>query len=538
MTGYALVACWVALAQSSVELEAPRRPVPQYGIYELTVRCSGVAGNPFTDVDIEAEFKRPGAAAVRVQGFCDDPQGRLYRVRFCPDRANTRYEYRVVVRGAVSGTFSGQFRTSGAVAMRPVIVHPDHPKHFAYAGTKRPFYHMGWTAYHLLDPTNELPQIEALLDYCTKYGFNKIRFLLTGYPRDHDVRPHGSPAPLRGDPWRLPNYGAAPGEVNALPAWMGQPHQYDFTRFNVAYWRKVDRVVYAMQRRGIVATCILTIEKQGLPQEYGALTDAEKLLYRYAVARLAAYSNVWWDLGNEHNEYRDRRWARTMGKLVKAWDPYDRLVSAHAYDEWLYDNEPWADWIITQHYGDWQALNRRVLRYAEIPKPYVNEEYGYEGNRAKPGHLQNVELVRRSHWAIALAGGYATYGDWTRGAPFYAGHIGAGQAPAQLKWLRETLEKLPYVEMTPANKLIEGAGLCLAKQTEVYLVYLPEGGSVVLRTGVLETAARWAVTWLDPRTGREKARSASGERLVLRAPDARDWVVIVRRHGLRRTADR
>jgi len=412
--------------------------------------------------------------------------------------------------------------------MPPVVVDPRRPKHFVLAGTERPFFHMGLTAYHLLDPTNDDRQIEQLFDYCTAHGFNKVRFLLTGYPRDTDRRPRGSRVPSSGNPWKQINYGALPGEVNPLPAWLGKPHRYDFTRFNVLYWQKVDRAVAAMRRRGIVATCIFTIEKQKLPKEYGALTDDEKRLYRYAVARLAAFSNVWWDLGNEHNEYRTPEWARRMGQLVKQWDPYDRLCSAHAYADWVYDNDEWADFIITQQYGDCETVNGWVLKYRDVPKPYVNEEYGYEGSLDKPGHGQNTDWVRKCHWSIALAGGYATYGDWTTGAPFYTGHVGKGRAPAQLRWLRQTFESLPFVDMVPRNDLVGTGAFCLALPKRVYLVYLPDGGVTQLRATKLSDGRRYRVTWIDPRTGqRRQAAPQPGPVLTLRAPQAGDWAVLV-----------
>jgi hypothetical protein len=171
-----------------------------------------------------------------------------------------------------------------------------------------------------------------------------------------------------------------------------------------------------MRERGIVATCIVTIEKQDLPQEYGRLTEHELRLYRYAIARLAAFDNVWWDLGNEHNEFRDAAWGDAMGAVVKALDPYDRLASAHAYAEFSYGGSAWADYIITQQYGDENAVHGWTLKYLPVPKPYVNEEYGYEGSFDKPGHGQNADWVRRNHWAIAM-GNFFTYASSSSGSP-------------------------------------------------------------------------------------------------------------------------
>jgi hypothetical protein len=183
-----------------------------------------------------------------------------------------------------------------------------------------------------------------------------------------------------------------------------------------------------MRERGIVATCIVTIEKQDLPKEYGRLTEHELRLYRYAIARLAAFDNVWWDLGNEHNEFRDPAWGEAMGAVVKALDPYDRLTSAHAYAEFPYSGSAWADYIITQHYGDEQAVRSWTLKHLAVPKPYVNEEYGYEGSLDKPGHGQNADWIR-DLWGLERRYELVLYGRAGPGS-------GGRPAPALARVLR------------------------------------------------------------------------------------------------------
>jgi hypothetical protein len=501
--------------------------IPCFDIYEIVVESdSPPEGNPFTDVRISATFTPKDGSSIEVDGFCDDQEGRCFCVRFCPSLAETEYKFSLTTNIESDKKYTGSFRTTKPTGMQSVIVNPEHPKRFQYVLSRQPFYHMGLTAYNLLDISNDDKQVEGLLDYCVRYGFNKVRFLLTGYPRDNDTRSI-SEYKFEGDLWRLPNYGAPPGELNPLPAWTGKPHHYDFTRFNVAYWQKADRAIQAMRNRGIVATCIFTIEKQNLPNEYGALTEHEKRLYRYAVARLAAFSNVWWDLGNEHNEYRKPDWAAKMGDLVKKWDPYDRLCSAHGYADWNYDNQSWADYIITQQYGNCIEVNEWVLKYRDIPKPYVDEEYGYEGVLDEPKHGMNTDWVRKCHWSIAMAGGYATYGDWTYGSPFYTGHIGQGKAPVQLRYLRETFESIPYSLMEPHNELVRKGAFCLAKEGEVYLVYLADVKETVLNTKF--TGRSCTVTWIDPRTGKRmsSADTAKGK-IALRAPSSGDWAVIIK----------
>jgi hypothetical protein len=512
---------------AGIKIKSGPQVVQCFDIYEIVVEPdTPPEGNPFTDIRVSATFTPQGGRPVEVDGFCDDQKGRCFRVRFCPSLAETEYKFLLTTSLKPDEKYTGSFRTTQPKGTQPVIVNPEHPKHFQYALSQKPFYHMGLTAYHLLDISNDDKQIEELLDYCVQHGFNKVRFLLTGYPRDNDTRSM-SEYKFEGDLWKLPNYGAPPGRLNPLPAWPGKSHHYDFTRFNIVHWQKADRAVQAMRDRGIIATCIFTIEKQNLPNEYGALTEHERRLYHYAVARLAAFSNVWWDLGNEHNEYRKPAWTQKMGDLVKKWDPYDHLCSAHAHADWLYGDQSWADFIITQQYGNCTEVNQWALKYRDIAKPYVNEEYGYEGVLDKPDHGQNTDWVRKCHWSIAMAGGYATYGDWTYGSPFYTGQVGRGKAPAQLLHLRETFESIPYSQMEPHNELVGKGAFCLAAVGDIYLIYLADIDETVL--DVKSAGQSHKITWINPRTGkRTSSVDTAKNKFTLRVPSSGDWAAIIK----------
>lgn len=538
----ALLALAPAARAVDVSLEAPTTTA-QYEVVEFTLRLDPSAGgNPFTDLELTGTFACPGESEVAVRGFVDAQDGSRLKLRFCPQKAPAEYGYRLILTGGAGRhPFEGRFRCESSPAKGPVTVNPARPRHFIHAGSRGPFYHLGYTAYHLMDPSHSDAQIDELIDYCAGEGFNKIRFLLAGYPRD--TRRAGQEAGEYGvpNPADAPNYGAPPGTVNPLPAWLGEPHRYDFLRPNVAYWQRIDRAVSRMRRAGIVATCIVTIEKQNLPREYGQLTPAEYLLYRYAVARLAAFDTVWWDLGNEHNEYRDTRWGDTMGAFVKAEDPFDRLLSAHAYAEFPYARSAWADYIITQQYGDEKQVHDWVLKYAQVPRPYINEEYGYEGDGTRnqkgeadaPGHGQSADRTRRSAWSMAMAGGYSTYGDWSGGTSwFYMGRPGPGQAARQLKHLRRLFEGLPYSDMEPHDELTS-AGFCLALPPRHYLVYLPRGGTA--RLDLSGAAEPLSARWYNTREGTWRDGPAvQPAPLAVSAPDERDWVFLIQSHAATR----
>ena len=529
MKAVAAILLFFAPALAGVTLEAPPSSVRRFEIAEYTVRVTSPKfQNPFSDAQFTGEFTRHGAPPSYVCGFADSQDGRIFRLRFSPEVAGETYRYVLRFRApGIDQTFKGELWSADSTLPGPVVVDSEHPKHFIFAGTRKPAYILGYTSYHLLDPSNDDAQVDATIAYCARQGFNRIRFLLTGYPRDFEGRSTADSEQGVPDPWRRPNYGSKPGRVNPLPAWVGKPHAYDFTRFNVAYWRRVDRAVREMREHTIVASCIFTIEKQDLPMEYGRLTENELRLYRYAIARLAAFDNVWWDLGNEHNEYRDAAWGNAMGAVVKALDPYRRLASVHGYEDFRYSSSEWADFISTQQYGDEKKVNAWVLKYWPVPKPYINEEYGYEGYLDRPGHLQNTDWVRRCHWAIAMAGGYATYGDWSGGTSwYYMGVPGPGVAARQLEHLRAFFEALPFPEMVPENELTD-EGFCLAHPPDVYVFYFPHGGTC--RIDLSRSRGRMVAWWYDPRVGSFQhgpAVTAATNTVVAPAPG--DWVLLVR----------
>ncbi len=500
------------------------------------------AKNPFTEVEVAGTFRLAGSSwpPIEVEGFCDSADGSLHILRFSPPAAG-EYDWWIRYRGpGAVETYIGRLRAGESSAAGPVVADPGHPRKLIRAGTSRPFFHIGFTAYHLLDPSHTDEEIEKTIAYCDENGFNKVRFLLAGYPRDPpDAKPR--PRPRRDgdgefgvvDISTLPNYGARAGRPNALPAWEGRPHAYDFLRFHVPHWRRADRAVLAMRRRGIVATAIFTIEKQDLPKEYGALTEAERLFYRYGAARLAAFDNVWWDIGNEHNEYRDARWGEAIGRFLREKDPYDRLASAHGYSDFLYPASEWAGYAIVQQYGGPREVREWVLRHRAVLKPFINEEYGYEGRRqlkALSGHGADVDETRRRHWAIAFGGGYATYGDWLDGAWFYEGLPGPGIAARQLKHLRAFFEdapfNAPFNRMEPRDDLMEpqAAAFCLAAAGRI-AVYLPEGGKVKVKID-REKLAR--SEWFDPRAGIRSTAATEGTDpglATFTAPDSADWAL-------------
>jgi len=171
-----LFACLTLLsiqtASAGITVKPGPQVIPCFDIYEIMVEPdSTLEGNPFIDVRLGATFTPQGGSPIEVDGFCDDQKGHCFRIRFCPSLADTEYKFSLTTNIDTDKKYIGSFRTTRPKGMQPVIVNPENPKHFQFALSRRPFYHMGLTAYHLLDPSNDDKQIEGLLNYCVRHGY-------------------------------------------------------------------------------------------------------------------------------------------------------------------------------------------------------------------------------------------------------------------------------------------------------------------------------------------------------------------------------
>ena len=89
-------------------------------------------------------------------------------------------------------------------------------------------------------------------------------------------------------------------------------------------------------------------------------------------------------------------------------------------------------------------------------------------------------------------------------------------------------QNLPIAEMTNRDELVgnvehTNSAFCLAKEGEVYLIYLPKGGEMPLKLPEDD----FSLAWFNPRDGK------MGETQVfdspLQAPDSEDWLALVQK---------
>ena len=411
----------------------------QWDIFELTLKGPS-NGNPFVDVKLSAEF-RQGDKVFRPEGFYDGDG--IYKVRFMPN-ATGKWAYLTKSNRRELDGKKGNFTCTkaGLGNHGPVRVHntfqltyDDGTPHFSVGTTCYAWVHQG-------------DKMEAqTLQTLKNAPFNKMRMCV--FPKAYTYNKNE------------PEYYAYAGKP--LKDW-------DFKRFNPAFWHHFEKRVRQLRDMGIEADIIIfhPYDRWGFKN----MGHQNNLFYlRYLVARLAAYRNVWWSFANEYDllKWPTEHWDEYM-KLVQEIDPYNHLRGIHNCRGWYDHNKPWVTHCSIQN-SDFRAAMDYRDKYH---KPVVYDECRYEGNIPQGWGKITAEHMTRNFWMGSLAGCYVGHGEtykhpqdllwWAKGG------VLRGQSPARIQFMKDIIEELPYQQMQP--DFSNHPDVCiLAKKGQCYLMY-------------------------------------------------------------------
>lgn len=416
--------------------------VERWGVFETSLR-GPADGNPFVDVSLRGRFTQEGRS-VEVEGFYDG-EG-VYRLRFSPDREGA-WQFETVSnrpelhgrRGSFVATPPGP-GNRGSVRTRGL--------HFAYADGA-PFRQIGTTAYAWVHRSPE--QFEQTLRTLAASPFNKVRMCVL--PPGPSPR-HNGVFPFEGTP----------------------PRNWNTQRFNPTFFRHFEESVRRLGALGIEADLILFNPYEKAWGFNAMSAEDDDRFVRYAVARLAAFRNVWWSLCNEwdfHDHKVEADWDRIF-QLIAQIDPYRRLLSIHNGFVFYNHAQPWVTHASVQHGTATLDPERAVILRDAWRKPVVYDEVRYEGNSPRRwGQLTAEQMVLR-FWNGLVAGTYVGHGEvlardgseaWIGG-----GSVLNGESLPRLHFLKRIWEQAPPEGIEPIDKWQERR--TGGKVGEYYLVYL------------------------------------------------------------------
>ncbi len=395
--------------------------VTKWDVFEL-VLSGPASGNPYVEVDLSAtiSFKN---RMIQVPGFYDG--NGIYKIRFMPD---TEGQWLVSTHSNCMelDNIESSFECISAREGFHGPVKVNNKFHFCHADGK-PYFPFGTTCYAWTH--QPLDMQEQTLVTLAKTRFNKIRMGV--FPK-HYIYSENEPL------------------HKAFQVIDGAEH-FDYPNFEM--FKHFENQIAALKEMQIEADVIIFHPYDRW--NYCAMSAEQDFRYvKYLVARIAAYSNVWWSLANEYDFLLDvkpvSQWDRYF-HIIEENDPYHHPKSIHNGEPTMDFNhrKPWVDHVCIQNWD-----TKRPAEWREAwGKPIVNDEPEYEGNIPRPwGNITAQELVHR-FWTTVMRGGYAGHGEtfmhekdllwWAKGGEL------RGESWKRIGFLRDLLETDVKIGLTP-----------------------------------------------------------------------------------------
>ncbi len=463
--------------------------VEKYKVFDLELNGTK-EGNPFCDIELHAEFTDKDQKIV-TEGFYKG--NGVYGIRFMPQSEGT-WNYTVHsndpdldgAEGSFVCTPAGE-NNHGRVCLKKDVVpktevnfyETEDEFHFAYEDGTR-FQPFGTTCYAWINQPEEIQR--ETLETLKNAPFNKIRMCI--FPKFYSYNTE--------DP---ENYAF---EGNAKDG-------FDYTRFNNAFFEKLEKRIADLDELGIEADIILLhpYDRWG----FSKMTREQDMFYlSYVVRRLSAFKNVWWSMANEYDlmPWKSVEDWEAYARVVMKNDPYGHLRSIHNCIP-LYDhNSTWITHVSVQRVDVYKTAEMVSEWRKMYRKPVIVDEVGYEGNIDFGwGNLTGEELTRR-FWEGCMRGGYLSHGEtyvdkgdqiwWSHGGKLY------GESTERIGFLKKILAEVPEdacpLTLTPENHEENWDSVCL-HENESYFLYYYGFFRPLYRNYTLPEGKKYRITLID-----------------------------------------
>ncbi|TKJ35325.1 MAG: hypothetical protein CEE38_15990 [Planctomycetes bacterium B3_Pla] len=538
----AITAGFLLMLCCDTSAPAADNAVEQWTRFEDSLTSTKDYGNPVQDVKVKVEFTSPNGDKRTVLAFWDE--GMRWRVRFSPDRLGG-WTYKTSCSDKAN---KGLHNQTGLFQCRKYQGDLSLFRHgeLRLSDSRRYIEHTDGTPFFFLSDTvwcgpllSDIDDWNVFLKDRVAKEFTAIQFVMTQ--------------------WRM-----AKTDAEGNLTFTGKER----VAVNPAFFQRLDRYVDAINNSGLVAVPVLLWAIRGNDNPGYFLPEDQKIaLAEYMIARYGAHQVIWFLGGDgKYSGEGGNTWHR-VGRAVFHKDQH-RLATMHPGGKsWVgreFRNEPWFSFVGYQSgHGDdektfrWLNQGPPATEWNNKPNlPVINIEPNYEAHNGYTHRkVHNDHSVRRAaYWSLLVSppagvtyGGQGIWG-WHTKVQAPADHISTGLGSPwhvakdlpgafSMKYLHQFFKSIEWWELVPAPELLaqqpgrKDASKFIAaarsKAGDLAVAYLPEGGSVTLKTESLRKGL--AARWYHPRTGGWlDAGKIEKSPQTFKTADRNDWILLVK----------
>jgi hypothetical protein len=499
--------------------------VGQWTLYEITLTSSRDYSNPFTDVDVYADFTHQDKQ-VRVYGFYDGDgeggQGNLWKIRFMTGELGT-WSWQTTSTDANNQglhNITGSYVVIESNEPGPIRPDPEYPNAWIHESGDHFYWSIGYSI-HILGADKTHPGVGGWLDYLEwldRRDFNGVMFTLQvpSFKACTTCWKGVAPWSAIGDntPPKYAFENAGKVDYFVMPwANKNDPNATarsattaEFSRFYLPLWQKLDELLADMQAKGMIAHILQYSDETFWPP---ASSAEETLYWDYILRRTGAYWNVVYNDGIDLNEYRNlRTWVPEWQNYFQDNDPFEHPRSSRHGDDDLQS----AVWRSVQAANSTQPRNVdqwRLLMNTGPRKPVTEDD----GIRALKDSGINPERFMQLAWWSVLAGPGGFGATWA--GPYEPGNWYSNLDQDSEGMLRVGIrnkfifgsggsksEQIPFWKLETCDQLVNGEGVyCSAVLGEHYLVYFDTDSPDRIVIDLIDATSTLSVTWLNPANG-------------------------------------
>ncbi|RAK00572.1 putative secreted protein (Por secretion system target) [Larkinella arboricola] len=330
----------------------------------------------------------------------------------------------------------------------------------------------------------------------------------------------------------------------------------DYTRFDCSKLDQWEVVFNHADKLGLYLHFKLQERENCNLLDGGNLGVQRKVYFRELIARFGHHLALNWNVGEENIQTDQQR--KDMAAYLNATDPYKHPIVLHTnikehdavYTPLLGSK---SEYVGVSNQSNWNYVYEETLKWvqnsANAGKKWIvaNDEQNsmgvacdatYTGDRGTVADNQD-DIRKKSLWGCLMASG--------AGVEYYFGNL-TGETDLTAEDFRSRAKMWRYnrhalnffkahVPVTEVKPLASASrGWSLGKEGQLYVVYLPDGGSANLS---LSSSGTYTVDWYDPRNGGAlqkgsvRSLSGSGTKSLGNPPNSagQDWVVLIKAEG-------